>query len=138
MMHTFNAAGKNAGRNKFASGFRSGLCRALALVIICIFWLPALSGCAGQSQKAKGPGARSGDALALTVVSSSPGYACISDSPYGRGWASVGEPYLSALGLPCRSVVFVNENQERYDLAVCAEKNGAWATAPNIFAANKF
>jgi|GEM_PF-3535383 hypothetical protein len=138
MTNTFSAAGPNFGRNRAAQGFRNSLLRALALVVICLFWALALSGCAGQSQKAAGSGSRSGDALAKAVVNASPGQVSISESPYGRGWASVGEPYLSALGLACRSVVFVNEDQERYDLAVCAEKNGVWATAPNIFAANKF
>lgn len=117
------------------AGRRLSLFRAPALLIICLFWAPALSGCAGQSQKVSGSGAKSGDALAQAVINSGPGDINISDSPYGRGWASVSEPYLSALGLPCRSVIFFSENQERYDLAVCAESNGVWSTAPNIFAA---
>lgn len=110
----------------------------MALLFIGILGAPALSGCAGQSHKASGPGLRSGDALAQAILNSSPGHIKINEGPYGRGWASVGEAYLSALGLPCRSVTFVSEAQERYDLAVCAENNGVWATAPNIFAASKF
>lgn len=134
------AAGKKPGRRgETASGLRSGPFRALpALMLVGLLWAPALSGCAGQNRQAAGSGAKSGDALAQAVLDSGPGYVNVNEGPYGRGWASVGEPYLSALGLPCRPVVFVNEAQERYDLAVCAEKNGLWATAPNIFAAGKF
>lgn len=135
MMCLFHQFRTNPERNPGRSKLRGGL----AALFICTawVWVSALGGCAGQSSKAAGSGNKSADELAMAVTNSGPGYISVAESPYGRGWAAAGEPYMSALGLPCRRVVFVNENQDRYDLAVCAEKGGVWSTAPSIFASNK-
>lgn len=137
MMHIFSEAGTSSRCKPGRPELRGSLKRGLAVLFICTVWVAALGGCAGQSSKVAGSGNKSADDLALAVANSGPGYVSVAKSPYGRGWAAAGEPYMSALGFPCRRVVFVNENQDRYDLAVCAEKNGIWSTAPNIFASNK-
>lgn len=130
MIHVFNGAGQKSGR------LPGDLTHRLAVLFLCLLWAATLGGCAGSTQKTAGSGHRSADDLALAVANANPGYVNVAASPYGRGLADVGEPYMSALGLPCRPVVFLTENEDRYDLAVCAEKNGVWSTAPNIFASN--
>ena len=53
---------------------------------------------------------------------------------FGEGQATVGEQYFSALGIPCRKVLFVaSGGGTGRELTVCMEKNGVWSTAPDIF-----
>ena len=53
---------------------------------------------------------------------------------FGEGQATVGEQYFSALGIPCRKVMFVGSaGGSSRELTVCMEKNGVWSTAPDIF-----
>lgn len=101
------------------------------------------SGCASQNRRTasspQGPGPAA-DAIAAAVAAVDAGGSLIdvAGSPFGNGRAAVGDSYLSAAGVSCRPVVFVNEGGDRYNLAVCAEKDGLWATAPHIFASVRY
>lgn len=120
---------------------RSNRC---AWAIGALFWLIPillLSGCASQTKgavAAQNPG-KADDALAAAVAGAGSAGSLIdvSGSHLGNGRASVGAQYMSAVGIACRPVVFINDGGEKYNLAVCAEKNGLWTTAPNIFASNR-
>lgn len=59
--------------------------------------------------------------------------ATVRDGRFGEGQVTVGEQYFSALGIPCRKVMFVGSGGGR-ELVACMEKKGVWATAPDIFA----
>jgi hypothetical protein len=83
------------------------------------------------------PAAKAADAIAAAVVgkpAQSTNY--VGASVLGEGQVLVGEQYFSALGLPCRRATFLGQTGQGQPLAVCAEKNGVWATAPDIFMAS--
>lgn len=104
--------------------------------ILSLLTTLTINGCAGLGpQGPKKLNSRQTDALAETVMSQSGSTAVIvAASQYGPGQATLGENYLSALGLPCRRVFFVANTGEHRHLTVCAEKDGVWVTAPDIFA----
>lgn len=58
----------------------------------------------------------------------------VKSGKFGEGQATVGEQYFSALGVPCRKVLFISSaGGSGRELTVCMEKGGMWATAPDIF-----
>lgn len=107
-------------------------------------WLAAtvltMASCAGSRPNGPPSASQAGalDAIAAIVVGNpvhSTNY--VDHSQMGGGRVIVGERYFSALGIPCQRAMFVNPGGQEYDLAVCAEKSGDWATAPDIFVASR-
>lgn len=116
--------------------------RLVAGIVGCV-WLAAamviLPSCGG-SRQSQPEASRAGalDEIAAIVVGSPPRSANYVDSSrLGAGQVITGERYFSALGVPCQRATFVNPGGQGYDLAVCAEKDGDWATAPDIFVASR-
>lgn len=113
------------------------------LALFLLIPIMSFSGCASQRRQeaaaaAQNPG-KGSDIIAAAVAGAGPAGSLVdvSGSSFGNGRAAVGDQYMSAVGIACRPVVFINEGGDRYNLAVCAEKDGLWATAPSIFASVK-
>lgn len=51
---------------------------------------------------------------------------------------TVGRPYTSALGLPCREAHALTGGVARQRIAACQQADGTWILAPNIFANGAF
>lgn len=101
----------------------------LALIIV-------ISGCAGfgKINRAKPP-PRQSDQLAEAVMrQDGASVISVADSQYGPGQATLGTSYLSAMGQPCRQLLFVSDYGQRHNLSICSESDGAWVTAPDVFA----
>lgn len=111
-------------------------------IVLCFFAILALSSCGTGQTQIRSVDLNSHedlatDMLATAVLNRSDTIVDVANSQFGPGRAAVGAKYLSALGMPCRPVVFVNNSGDRYNLAVCAEKDNVWATAPPIFVTAK-
>lgn len=115
-----------------AAGLRSHWLSMLILILL-------ISGCAGVGFDRLGLDrlvSRQSDPLAAAVMDGAgASVIMVPDSQFGPGQATLGESYLSAVGLPCRQVFFTaTATGERHNLAVCTEKEGLWVTAPDVFA----
>lgn len=109
------------------------------LALFLLIPILSFSGCASQNRQNAAAAQNQGkasDILAAAVAGAGPAGSIIdvSGSLFGNGRAAVGDKYMSAVGITCRPVVFINDGGDKYNLAVCAEKDGLWATAPHIFA----
>jgi hypothetical protein len=115
--------------------------RTVAGLVGCV-WLAAaaavLPACGGslRSQPLASRAAALDEIAAIVVDSPLRSSNYVGASRLGAGQVIVGDRYFSALGIPCQRATFVSPGGEGYDLAVCAEKNGEWATAPEIFMAS--
>ena len=89
--------------------------------------------CAGQWRETGLNRPAAADPLAVAASAGAAGELQLNDGPWGPGTAVLGEKYLSALGQTCRRADFTTPTGQRRDLAVCQERPGRWATAPDIF-----
>jgi hypothetical protein len=113
--------------------------RTVAGLVGCVWLAAVLPACGGsfRSQSLTSRVDAQDEIAAIVVASPLHSSNSVVASRLGAGQVIVGDRYFSALGIPCQRATFVNPGGEGYDLAVCAEKNGEWATAPEIFMASR-